>query len=163
MRIRLAGEGEPSPEGGPPGDCYCFITVRRHHLFRRDGKNLLLQLPITYSQAVLGARLDVPTLLGGTVPLDIPRGTQSGEQFRLRGLGMPDPRGGSAGDLIVETYVEIPKKISPKQEELLRQLAELEQRDVSPQRQSFLEKIRQYFAPLTDTQSSPPNKQEKTS
>lgn len=160
MRIRLAGEGEPSLEGGPPGDCYCFIKVRRHHLFHREGKHLLVQLPITYSQAVLGARLDVPTLQG-TVPLDIPRGTQSGQQFRLRGLGMPDPRGGTPGDLIVETVVEIPKKVSAKQEELLRQLAELEQRDVSPQRKSFLEKLRGYFSP-TNQEPQDASPEEKT-
>ncbi|GIW94936.1 MAG: chaperone protein DnaJ [Pirellulaceae bacterium] len=146
MQIRLSGEGEPSLEGGPPGDCYCRIHVRRHHLFHREGPHLLLQVPITYSQAVLGATLDIPTL-EGTEKLEIPRGTQSGQRFRLRGHGMPDPRGGPRGDLVVETYVEIPKKISPRQEELLRQLADLEQKDVTPHRKTFLEKLRDYFSP----------------
>src|SRR5262245_9740808 len=77
-RVRLAGYGEPSPDGGPPGDCYCFVTVRKHKLFEREGSHLILRMPITYSQAALGASLDVPTL-DGPYELTIPAGTQSGE------------------------------------------------------------------------------------
>ena len=103
MRIRLAGEGEPSPNGGPPGDCYCFIHVEEHPLFHRDGQNLIVRLPISYSQAALGATVEVPTL-DGREPLPIPRGTQSGDVFRLRGQGMPDPRRRGKGDLLVEVH-----------------------------------------------------------
>jgi molecular chaperone DnaJ len=144
MRVRLVGEGEPSPDGGPPGDCYCFVTVRPHPLFRRDGSTLILQLPITYSQAALGATVDVPTLTGRD-QLTVPSGTQSGEVFRLRGRGLADPRGGAVGDLLVQTYIEVPKKLTPRQQELLRELAELENTEVSPQRKSFLEKLTSYF------------------
>lgn len=157
MRVRLAGEGEPSPDGGPPGDCYCFISVRPHELFQRDGRHLILRVPITYSQAVLGATLEVPTLEGRT-ELDIPPGTQPGDVFRLRGEGMPDPHGGPKGDLLVETYIEVPKHVSSDQEELLRQLAELEQADVTPHRKSFLEKLRSYFTAEPD-----PSQMEKDS
>lgn len=143
--FRLSGEGEPSPDGGPPGDCYCFVSIKRHHLFQRDGKNLILQLPITYCQAALGAAIQVPTL-SGPAELAVPRGTQSGDVFSLRGRGMPDPRGGPVGDLLVQTFIETPKRLSPKQEELLRQLAELEKSDVTPQRKSFLTKLREYFS-----------------
>ena len=143
-RVRVSGEGEPSPDGGPPGDCYCFVSIKRHHLFQRDGRNLVLQLPITYCQAALGAKLDVPTL-AGPEKLEIPRGTQSGDVFRLRGRGMPDPRGAPVGDLLVQTYIETPKKLTAPQEELLRQLAELEHSEVTPHRKSFLEKLREYF------------------
>lgn len=153
MRVRLAGEGEPSPEGGPPGDCYCFVSVRDHHLFQRDGSHLVLQLPITYCQAALGAKIAVPTLQGPD-ELDIPHGTQSGDVFRIRGRGMPDPRGGPQGDLLVQTYIETPKKLTPKQEELLRQLAELEQTDVTPHRRSFLDKLRDYFTGEGDEEQS---------
>jgi len=146
MRVRLAGEGEPSPDGGPPGDCYCFITVRPHRLFQRDGKHLILQFPITYSQAALGAQLDVPTL-NGREELAIPPGTQHGEVFRMRGRGMADPRDGTKGDLHVQAFIEVPKNLSAEQETLLRELAELERSQVSPQRTSFLEKLRDYFAP----------------
>lgn len=144
MQVRVQGEGEPSPEGGPPGDLYCFIAVRRHKLFQRDGRNLVLQIPITYSQAALGAKIDVPTL-SGRKEIEIPRGSQANEVFRIRGAGMPDPRGGLTGDLVVQTYIEVPKKLSQRQEELLRELAESEHADVTPHRKSFLESIRDYF------------------
>jgi len=145
IRLRLSGEGEPSPDGGPAGDCYCFIHVREHALFHRDGSHLVLQLPIAYSQAALGATIEVPTL-DGPDSLAIPAGTQSGEVFRLRRRGMPDPTGGPRGDLLVQTYIEVPKKLDAEQESLLRQLAELERADVTPQRRSFLDKLRNYFA-----------------
>jgi molecular chaperone DnaJ len=145
MRIRLAGEGEPSPDGGPPGDCYCFVSVREHRLFQRDGNHLILQLPISYSQAALGATIDVPTLAGPD-QLTVPPGTQSGEVFRLPRRGMPDPHGRARGDLLVQTFIEVPKKLNARQQELLRQLAELEHVEMPPQRRGFLEKIRDYFA-----------------
>ena len=144
MRVRLAGEGEPSREGGVPGDCYCFIHVREHPLFERDGPNLYLQMPISYTQAVLGARIEVPTLEGRD-ELELPAGTESGHVFRLPHRGMPDPRGGASGDLLVRTYVEVPKKLATRQEELLRELAELERTHVTPHRKSFLDKLRDYF------------------
>jgi molecular chaperone DnaJ len=149
MRVRLVGEGEPSPDGGPAGDCYCFVSVRKHRLFQRDGTNLILQVPISYSQAALGATVEVPTLDGPT-SLDIPSGTQSGDVFRIGGRGMPEPRGGRTGDLLVQTFIEVPKKLSTKQRELLRQLADLEHVDVTPDRKTFLDKIRDYFAGPTD-------------
>jgi molecular chaperone DnaJ len=145
MRVRLPGEGESSVSGGPRGDCYCFISIPKHRLFHRDGDHLILQIPITYSQAALGAQIDVPTLVGPK-PLNIPPGTQSGEVFKLRGLGMPNPQGGRPGDLLVQSFIETPKKLSPQQEELLRELAQLEKTEVSPQRKSFLEKLKEYFA-----------------
>lgn len=144
MRVRLSGEGEPSPGGGSPGDCYCFIKVREHSLFQRDGQHIILQCPITYSQAVLGATVEVPTL-DGRDDLKIPPGTQLGEVFRLRGCGLPDFRGGGKGDLLVQVMVEVPHKVSGRQKELLRELAELENADVTPQRKSFLKKLGEYF------------------
>lgn len=145
MRVRLSGEGEPSLEGGPNGDCYCFIAVRNHKLFHRDGQNLILQFPITYSQAALGADIELPTLVGRRT-LTIPPGSQSGEVFKMRGLGMPNPQGGRPGDLLVQTFIETPKKLSPRQEKILRELADCEQTDVSPQRKSFFDKIKEYFS-----------------
>jgi molecular chaperone DnaJ len=146
MRVRLPGEGEPSPDGGPPGDCYCFVTVREHRLFERDGRHLILRLPMTYTQAALGATVEVPTLKGPH-NLTIPPGTQPGDVFRIRSEGVVDPRGGAPGDLLVQTFVEIPKKLSSEQESLLRELAELEHANVTPHRKSFLKKLRDYFAP----------------
>lgn len=144
MRVRLAGEGQASPDGGPAGDAYCFIQVRSHSIFRREGSDLAIQVPLSYSQAVLGTSIEIPTL-GGKKEIEIPGGTQSGEVFELRGLGMPDPRSGVRGDLLVQTFVEIPKKVSGPQEELLRQLAEMEEQNVTPHRKSFFERVFDYF------------------
>lgn len=117
MRVRLAQEGQASPDGGPPGDAYCFIHVRPHKIFKREGNDLALQVPLSYSQAVLGTDIEIPTL-GGKKSITVPKGTQSGEVFQLRGLGMPDPRSGMKGDLLVQTFVEIPKKVNAEQEGL---------------------------------------------
>jgi molecular chaperone DnaJ len=147
MRVRLPGEGDPDPHGGPPGDCYCFVAVRAHPLFERNGQNLLSRVPITYSQAALGARIQVPTL-EGPEDLEVPPGTPTGHVFRLTGRGLPDPRRrGRVGDLLVQVGIEVPKSLTPRQEELLRELAELEHAAVSEHRKSFFEKLRDYFVP----------------
>jgi molecular chaperone DnaJ len=145
-RLRLAGEGDASPNGGPPGDCYVFIDVREHPLFERDGMNLICSMPITYSQAALGATVEVPTL-DGPEEMKIPAGTQPGDVFKLRGRGMPDPRRRGTGDLLVHVHLEVPKDLTPKQEELLRELAKEEHANVSSQQKSFFEKLREYFVP----------------
>jgi molecular chaperone DnaJ len=144
MRIRITGQGEPSPNGGPPGDCYCFISVLPHPLFERDGQNLICRVPITYAQAALGATLEVPTL-EGLGQLEIPPGTQSGQVFKMSGKGMPDPRRHSLGDLLVQVVIEVPKKISKEEQALLRKLAELEQKHVASERKSFFAKLKEYF------------------
>ena len=153
MRVRVQGEGEASPDGGQVGDCYCFITVRPHDLFKRDGNHLILQLPISYSQAALGAEIEVPTL-GGRHQLRVDAGTQNGEVFTVKGMGIADPRGGRAGDLLVQVFVEVPKKISAEQERLLRELAELDLESVLPHRKSFLDKLRAFFDADTQIQES---------
>jgi molecular chaperone DnaJ len=144
MRVRIAGEGEPSPNGGPPGDCYCFISVLAHPLFERDGQNLVCRVPITYAQAALGTTLEVPTLQGRG-ELEVPAGTQSGAVFRLGGKGMPDPRRRGLGDLLVQVIIEVPKKLSKEEQALLRELAELEHKNVAPERKGFFEKLKDYF------------------
>ena len=143
-RLRLSGEGEPSPAGGPPGDCYCIIRVKEHPLFHRDGRDLICQVPISYSQATLGARISVPTL-NGAEHVDVPAGTQPGEVFTLRGRGMPDVRYRGRGDLHVQVTVEVPKRLSERHEKLLRELAEIENSEVSPKRKTFFEKIKDLF------------------
>jgi molecular chaperone DnaJ len=115
-------------------------------------------VPLTFPQAALGAEVEVPTL-DGAHPLSVPRGTQSGEIFRLRGRGMPEPQGRARGDLIVQVLVEVPKKLTQRQEELLRELAEIEQSDVSPQRKNFFEKLRDYFAPEEQAEQAKQNKE----
>lgn len=144
MQVRLTGEGEPSPDGGPAGHCFCFVTVLEHTLFHRDGNHLILTLPITFTQAALGTTIDVPTL-DGPQPLKIPPGTQSGEVFRIRGRGVPDPRTTRQGDLLVQTHIETPKKLTKRQKELLQELAELDEAHVTPNRKGFLDRLRDYF------------------
>jgi molecular chaperone DnaJ len=151
MRVRLQGEGEASPDGGPRGDCYCFITVKPHDLFRRDGQNLVLQFPISYSQAALGAEVEVPTLDGRTT-LRIEPGTHSGAVFRISGCGVVQPGGSRRGDLLVQTMIEVPKKLSEAQAKLLRELAKLEHESVLPQTKSFFEKLKSFFD--TESQTS---------
>jgi molecular chaperone DnaJ len=143
-QLRLQGEGEPSVDGGPPGDCYCFIRVNEHPLFQRQGQHLICQIPISYSQAALGATIDVPTL-DGREHFEIPAGTQSGEAFTLKGRGMPDPRHRARGDIVVQVHVEVPKKIDAEHEELLRKLAAIENTQVTPKRKNFFEKLKEYF------------------
>jgi molecular chaperone DnaJ len=143
-QMRLSGEGDPSPNGGPAGDCYCFIHVSEHSLFQRDGKNLICQVPITYPQAALGSSIEVPTL-DGKETLEIPPGTPTGEVFTLRGRGMPDIHSRSRGNLLVQVHIEVPKKVTKEHEELLRQLAEMESSNVTPKRKNFIEKLKEYF------------------
>lgn len=149
MQLCLRGEGEAGENGGPRGDLYVVMQVREHSLFEREGSDLRCHVPVTYSQAALGAEIEIP-LLDGRRMHTIPAGTQPGEQFHLVGLGMPDPHGGRRGDLIVEAVVEVPRKLSERQEELLRELAEIEQRNVSPHQKSFFEKLKEYFVSEDD-------------
>ncbi len=143
-RLRLSGEGEPSPNGGPPGDCYCFIHVAEHPLFQRRGQDLVCQVPINYPAAALGATIEVPTL-DGPENLTIPAGTPTGETFTLRGRGMPDPRRHGRGDLLVQVHIEVPESLTPEHEDLLRKLAEVENANVTPIRKSFFEKLKELF------------------
>jgi molecular chaperone DnaJ len=106
-------------------------------------------MPISYTQAALGATIEAPTL-NGPATLKIPPGTSAVEVFRIPGRGMPDPHGGPPGDLAVRTYVEVPKKVSGRQEELLRELAEVEEKNVSPHRKSFLENLKELFTGASD-------------
>jgi molecular chaperone DnaJ len=144
MRIPLRGEGEAGEPGAPRGDLYCRIQVQDHPVFTRDGPHLICQVPITISQATLGATIEVPTL-DGVINHPLKRGTQTGEVIRVPGKGMPDVRGRGRGDLLVQVVVETPRQLTKRQEELFRELAELDHKNVSPQRKSFFEKLRDLF------------------
>ncbi len=144
-QLRLPGEGEPSPDGGPPGDCYCFVRITDHPLFQRRGHDLFCEVPISYSQAALGATIEVPTL-DGRESLAIPAGTQNAGVFTLKGRGMPDPRSHGRGNLLVHVHVEVSRSLTPEHEALLRRLAEIENAQVSPARKSFFEKLKELFS-----------------
>lgn len=145
MQLCLRGEGEPGDKGGPRGDLYCDLHVAEHPFFQRHGSDLVCHVPISISQAALGTEFDIP-LIAGKHRLNIPQGTQPGEVIRLKGLGMPDPHSHRKGDLLVQVNVEIPRKLTPRLEELLRELADIEQKNVSTHRKTFLDKLKGLFA-----------------
>jgi molecular chaperone DnaJ len=153
MQLCLRGEGEAGLNGGGRGDLFVDIEVKKHPLFQREGQDLMYRLPVTFAQAALGSEIEIPTLKGPE-QLRIKPGTQPGEINRLRGFGMPDPRGGNGrtGDLLVEIQVEVPRKLSSEQEELLRKLAELDQKHVMPQGKSFFEQVKDFFSGQTSTE-----------
>lgn len=138
------GEGEPGMRGGPAGDLYITVTVKPHKLFKRNGNDILLEMPISITQASLGAEIDVPTL-EKPVKQRIPEGTQTGTQFRIRGQGFPSLRGGAKGDLVLTVNVEIPRRLNEKQKELLRQLDESMGGKEYEGRKSFTDKLKDIF------------------
>lgn len=145
--VRVGGEGEPpppeaSPEGqGIRGDLHVVVRVQEHKQFERDGDDLLVALPISFSQAALGAEVDVPTLTGSTT-LDLPNGTQHGALFRIDGEGLPNLRSGKRGDLVVIAQLVVPRKLSESQRQLLAEYAKSEQLEVKAQSPSLWEKIK---------------------
>jgi molecular chaperone DnaJ len=145
--IRMTGEGESGGPGAPPGDLYIRIRVKEHPLFVREELNLHCQMPVTFSQAALGAPLEVPTLDGKYITHHLKRGTQSGDEVRITGKGMPRLHGGRQGDLVLHIQVVTPRNLTKRQEELLRELGEIEGKNVSPERKSFLDRVRDFFTP----------------
>ncbi len=146
-QVRVSGEGEAGEQGGPSGDLYIVLSLKEHSIFERDGGDLHCTMPITFPQATLGAEVEAPTLTG-KVKIRIPAGTESGRVFRLRGNGVPDVRTGHTGDLYVRVHIAVPKKMSSKQEELLRQFAEEAGDEVYPERSSFLGKVKDFWDDL---------------
>jgi molecular chaperone DnaJ len=143
--IRMTGEGEAGAPGAPPGDLYIRVKVKRHPLFARDELDLHCQMPVTFSQAALGATLEVPTLEGRYITHNLRRGTQSGDEVRIAGKGMPRLHGGRPGDLVLHIQVVTPRNLTKRQEELYRELGEIEGKHVSPERKSFLDRVRDFF------------------
>lgn len=148
--VRVQGEGEPPPPEvsqsgeGVRGDLHVLVRVKEHPMYQRQNDHLVLELPIGFSQASLGAEIQVPTLEGPTT-LKVPRGTAYGQNFRLSGKGLPNLRSGRKGDLVVVVKIEIPKKLTKKQEELLRQFAETEDAAVLPESQGFMKKVADFL------------------
>jgi len=143
-RIRLAGEGEAGMRGGPPGDLYIFIDVKKHEIFERESSELHCRVPVSMAIAALGGDIEVPTIDGGRSRVKIPAGSQSGRQMRLRGKGMPALRGGSAGDMFIELAVETPVNLTSRQKELLREFEELSE-DNNPESHSFFSSVRNFW------------------
>ena len=141
----LRGEGGVGEPGAARGDLYFEVHIREHPLFKREGDHLVVpEVPITFSQAALGGKIEVPTL-DGPVEFELTRGVQSGDIFRVPGKGMPNLHSSRRGDLLFRAIVETPTHLTKRQEELLRELAEIDHKSVSPKRKTFFEKIRSLF------------------
>ena len=141
IRLKVSGEGEVGGLGGPPGDLYVVIHVEPHPFFKRKDNDLLCEVPISFVQASLGGEIEVPTM-DGNVSLKIPAGTPSGRVFHLRGKGVPKLGGYGKGDQFVSIFIDVPKKLSTRQKELLREFAEISGDDVS---KGFMDKLKDMF------------------
>jgi molecular chaperone DnaJ len=150
-RIRLAGEGEAGLRGGAPGDLYIFLAVKPHRFFQRDAANIHCRVPISMPSAALGGAIEVPTIDGGRAKVNIPAGTQSGHQFRLRNRGMSVLRSSSRGDMYVQVVVETPVHLTKRQQELLREFEKAgDGRTTHPESEGFFAKVREFFEDLRE-------------
>ena len=148
-RIRLAGEGEAGPRGGPPGDLYIFVEIEDHPIFERDRLDLYCRIPVPMTTAALGGELEAPTIDGGRTRVKVPSGVQTGKRLRLRGKGMPAlQRPGQVGDLYIELVVETPVNLTSRQKELLREF-EKEAHDNSPESRDFFSKVKSFWDSMT--------------
>jgi molecular chaperone DnaJ len=143
-QLRLSGEGEGGLNGGPPGDLYVLLQIRPHEIFVRQGADLVCALPLTYPQACLGDEVDVP-VLEGKARLTVPSGTQPGQRLTLKGKGMPHLRGRGYGHAVYEVVIEVPKKLSQRERELLEELREASKASSGPLLSSFLERMKKLF------------------
>lgn len=149
-RIRLTGEGEAGPRGGPPGDLYIFLSLQQHQFFRRDGVNLFCRAPIPMTKAALGGQIEVPSIDGSRARVTIPPGTQTGRQFRLKGKGMPVMRGAGVGDLYINAMVETPMNLTKRQKELLQEFEAAGGSNNSPESEGFFSKVKEFWDDLTE-------------
>ncbi len=149
-RIRLAGEGEAGFRGGPAGDLYIFLSLKPHRIFKREGANVFCSVPLPFTTASLGGHIEVPTIDGGRVKVTIPEGTQTGHQFRLRGKGMSILKSQQRGDMYIEVAVETPVNLNKKQRDLLKEFETSGGRATSPESESFLSKVKEFWADLKE-------------
>ncbi len=140
-QLRIPGQGEAGERGMPPGDLYVVIHIAPHKIFKRDGSDLYLKVPVSFSQVALGSEIEIPTLIDGLAKLKIPAGSQPGTTFRLRNLGMPHMRGIGRGSLYVTINIEVPKKLTKKQRELIKEFERLSTENPT---KKFLNKIKNF-------------------
>jgi molecular chaperone DnaJ len=145
-RIRVSGEGEAGLRGGPPGDLYIFVSIKPHRFFGREGADIYCRVPIPMTTAVLGGTLEVPTIDGNRARVNVPAGTQTGQQFRLRGKGMTVLRSSARGDMYVQSQVETPVNLTKKQRELLREFDKSGGgKSHSPEAEGFFTKVKELW------------------
>ncbi len=146
MKLKISGEGEAGRMGGPNGDLYIFVGVKKHKFFERDGNNVYCEVPITIPQAVLGSEIEVPTIDGKKAKVKIPPGTQSNKIFKLKGLGFNDLHGYGKGDQLVKVFVEIPTKLTSEQKHIFEELARTTDSNTNPKPRGFVNRMRDFFA-----------------
>ena len=144
MRLRLSNEGEHGPNGGPPGDLYVAVTVRPHQIFHRKGLDIACDVPVNLVTAVLGGKVEVPTLKGQTI-IKVPPGTQHDKVLRIKGLGIPSLKGGSTGDQVYTIKVQIPTKLTARQKELLMEYAKESGMSMEANGDGFFDKMKTFF------------------
>lgn len=145
MRLKMAGYGDAGEHGGPPGDLYVYVQVAPHEVFKRQGDDIIIELPISFTDAALGAKKEIPTLDKTTYRITIPEGTQPGKVFRVRGKGFPNVHGSGHGDLLVEIKIETPVHLTEQQKKLLEEFRSHESPQNSPQSKSFFDKLKSFF------------------
>lgn len=146
MRLRMSGYGDTGKRNGPAGDLYIFITVKPHDVFQRDGDNVIIEFPISFAEASLGCKKEIPTPTGENARISIPEGTQSGKMLRIKGEGFPNVRGKSRGDLLVKLLIETPIRLTNDQKDLLKKFQELETERNNPLQGNFSEKVKVFFS-----------------
>ncbi|MAS87435.1 MAG: molecular chaperone DnaJ [Micavibrio sp.] len=149
-RIRLPGEGEAGLKGGPSGDLYVVINIKQNDFFEREGPHLYCRVPVPVSTAALGGTIEVPTIEGKKSSVKIPAGTQTGQQFRLRGKGMSILRSSARGDMYIEIFVETPVNLNKKQADFMKQFDDPKNSPNSPKSSAFVNKMKELWNDLTD-------------
>jgi len=146
MRLKMSGHGDAGEAGGPPGDLFVYIEVEAHEGFHREGDDISVDLPLTFTEAALGCKKEIPTPLGEMCKLVIPDGTQAGKVFRIKGKGFPNVHGQGTGDLLAIIFIETPVKLTEKQKDLLREFEKLETPQNHPKKKGFLDRIKVFFS-----------------
>jgi molecular chaperone DnaJ len=146
MRLKMSGYGDAGEAGGPSGDLFVNIEVETHEAFKREGDDVYLELPITFTEAALGTKKEVFTPLNESCRIQIPEGTQNGKLFRITGKGFPNVHGQGHGDLLIRVTIETPIRLSEKQKSILRSFEETETDQNHPKRKTFLEKLKVFFS-----------------
>ncbi len=145
MRIRMGGYGDAGQGGGPAGDLYVYVNVEPHAVFQRDGDDIIVELPISFTEAALGCKKEIPSPIGSSLRIDIPEGTQPDKVLRVKGKGSPNVHGQGDGDLLIRITIETPIRLSDKQKELLEKFATLETESNSPRKKNFFDKVKSFF------------------
>ncbi len=146
MRLRVAGYGDAGEGGGPSGDLYVYVTVNPHKIFHREGDDLVMEVPISFVEAALGCKKEIPTLLDGNCKVNIAEGTQTGKILRVRNEGVPNVHGHGKGDLLIKLLIETPVDLNEKQKSLLKEFGDLEKEHNSPRKKTFFDKVKVLFS-----------------